>query len=47
MTQRIAEALLGGRFVADEMADHLAKAAGQQADPMLQELADYIRSAAL
>ena len=47
VTQRIAEALLGGRFVADEMADHLAKAAGQQADPMLQELADYIRSAAL
>ena len=47
VTQRIAQALLGGRFVAEEMAGNLAEAAAQQEDPMLQELAEYMRSIAL
>lgn len=47
ITERIAKALLGARFVREEMADRLFAAAEAQQDPVLQELGKYISSVEL
>ena len=47
ITERIAKALLGARFMREEMADRLFAAAKAQQDPVLQELGEYISSVEL